>query len=266
MKRLWRAWVWLGMRFAFFSFFFSLVLGLGSASGASPFEGRIDYAVNSGGMEMSYSFWVKGNLWRSELRSGSQLFELRLGNLESGEAYLVNSGGESYRALGRSGGRGPGGGPPSGGRSWKEEKKEPNLEKLLSVSGETTALLDRDAVAEVLKGPGKKLRFWWNEDLGLFPVEALPRLKGFEGKEQVLSFYFRERAGGVPLKIEIPKASGKNAFSMEAVSLEEMALVDSFLSLPDGYKMEVGGRPMGGGGGGGRRPGGGGGGRQGPPM
>lgn len=244
------------MRVFLFCLFSSFSLGSSIAAEDEPFEGRIDYAVNSGGMEMAYSFWVKGGLWRSELRSGNQLFELRLGNLGTGEAYLVNEGGESYRALGRAPGMGRDGPPPEG-RGGKKGK-ELNLEKLLVLKDQSMELLDHEVWLEELKGPGKKLHFWWGQGLGALPAEALPRLRGFEGKEQALRVYFRERGEGVPLKIENPKASGKNAFALTAIEIETMELSDAFMSLPDGYKLEAGGRGMGGGRSGGRGPGGGG--------
>lgn len=251
------------MRFLLISFFLSFLASLAFANDEAPFEGRIDYAVDSGGMNMVYTLWVKGPLWRSELRSGKQLFELRLGDMEQGEAYLVNEGGKSFRSLARM--RGPGGGGPRGERGGKKPK-EVKLSKVLTISDEEYRLLDNDVRLEDLRGPGKKLQFLWSDELGAVPAMALPRLKGFEGKEQLLMAYFRERQGGIPLSIEIPKASGKNAFSMTATDIEAVDFESEFLSLPEGYRPEAGGQPDGAPGGGGRRPGGGGGGGGRPPR
>ncbi|MDQ8196526.1 hypothetical protein QEH56_00110 [Pelagicoccus enzymogenes] len=210
---------------------------------------------------MSYSLWVKGPLWRSELRSGKQLYELRMGNRETGEAYLVNEGGESYRSL-----RGPrmgaagsprGEGPPPG-KGLGKRGKEMDLDKVLVEKEQGLSLLSFDLALEELRGPGKKLLFAWTDELGEIPFEALPRLRGFEGKEQSLALYFRAREGGIPLSIEVPKGKGKNAFSIVASKVEALELEVLFLTLPDAYKQEAGGRPTGGGMGGGRRPGGGG--------
>lgn len=220
------------------------------------FEGRIEYAVNSGGMEMTYTVWMKGSLWRSELRSGKQLYEQRLGDIELGTAYLVNDGGKSYRALGR----GPGG-PPLGGRG-PEKKQEPNLGKLVSLKERSQMILDFTAQLEELRGPGKKLSFWWSDEFSPMPGQALPRLKAFEDREQLLAVYFRKRGVGFPLAIENAVSSGKGAFSMRAIRIDSQELDIDFMSLPDGYKMEAGGRPGTSGkrgpGGGGRGPGGGG--------
>ncbi|MBD5781765.1 hypothetical protein IEN85_19850 [Pelagicoccus sp. NFK12] len=221
-----------------------------------PFVGRIDYAVNSAGMDMTYTIWLKGQSWRSELRSGPQLYELRMGNLETGEAYLVNEGGESYRRLGGMRRMGPGGPPPGGMK--KKGEKGLDLGKALSRDEEPVTLLAFELAVEELRGPGKKLLFAWTDELGEIPFEALPRLRGFEGKEQLLALYFRRREGGIPLSIEVPKGKGKNAFSIVASKVEALELEVSFLTLPGAYKQEAGGRPMGGGMGGGRRPGGGG--------
>ncbi len=255
--------VWSWMRFLLISFLFCFIAGFAFANEDEPFEGRIDYRVDSGGMKMDYTLWVKGPLWRSELRSGKQLFELRLGDTEQGEAYLVNDGGQSFRPLARL--RGPGGGGPPGEGS-RKKLKEVKVSKFLSVSDEEHRLLDFVVRLEDLRGPGRKLQFLWSDELGTVPAMALPRLKGFEGKEQLLMAYFRERKRGIPLSIEIPKASGKNAFTIEATGMEAMELEVGFLSLPEGYKPEAGGRAGGGPGGGGRRPGGGGGGGGRPPR
>lgn len=220
------------------------------------FVGRIDYEIDSGGQAWSYSLWLKGSLWRSELRSGKQLYELRIGDLETGEAFLVNEAGKSFRSIGagrfgprpegrRSGGQGPG--------DKKKKEKQEDLSKVVSEKGDTMVLLERELRLEEVKGPGKRLALWWTEDLGEISGNALPRMKAFDEKEGLLARYFEERSG-MPLLIEIPGAKGKNAFSMRAVKVEEEAVEDAFLVLGEDYKPEMGGRQMGGGGpGGGQR-------------
>lgn len=256
-KRDRHAWVIAAMRNIFFSLFFGLLGSASTAFAEDSFEGRIDYEIDSGGQVWRYAVWLKGDLWRSELRSGQQVFELRIGNSETGEAFLVNEAGESFRSIGAgSFGPGPAGSPPGDARGKKKKGGKPvDLEKVVVVNKRYLDLLGRSAQLEELKGPGKRLQLWWVDDLGAISGMAIPRLKALEEKKGLMPLYFEEREA-VPLLIALPNAKGKKAFSMKAVGIEAMEIEDAFVTLPDGYKPEMGGRPMGGGGGGGRPRGG----------
>ncbi|MBK1876870.1 hypothetical protein [Pelagicoccus mobilis] len=225
---------------------------------AEPFEGRIIYDVDSGGMKMTYTVMFKGDKWRSELKSGKQVFDLRIGDLGERTAFLVNEGGKSYRMIG---GMGPGGGrgmKPQGDKGSKGKSPEDELEKAVVVKKDRQMILEYECRLEQLKGAGTKLGIWLAEAKVELPGVALPRVKAFEGKERLLAIYFRD-GRGLPLLIEA--GSGKNRFEMRVVELEAMPIDESLVSLSDEYKPEGGMRPMRGGGGGkpgGGRPGGGG--------
>lgn len=231
------------------------------------FEGQLEYEISAGGDVWNYTLWKRGSQWRTELSSGGQLYEVRIGDSDTGEAFLLNEAGQSFRRLGGPMQMGMPGGPgePPDGKKKKKEKEPESLDKLVKYLESSEVVLERETDGFELKGPGKPLRIRSSGSLGTFSGHAMPRFKAIEAKERLFVGFFALHSG-VPLQLEIPKAKGKHAFRMAVVAIEEAPVDESLVSIPEDYREEgFGGMPSGPGGmkGG---PGGPGGGRPPPPR
>ncbi len=195
-----------------------------------PFEGRIDYRIMNDGMEWNYSLWIKGALWRAELRQGNTLYELRLGDTSTPTAYLVNEGGKTYRPLFFTL-RPP---PQPGRRDTSKPQAAVDLSKAIVPDKETKSIAGRVAKLTIVKGPGSKMNVWLNREFGAYSGYAIPVFKKTQDKIPIfVPFLHSEQA--LPLAIEERGKSGKKAFSMTAISITPMALDEEFLSLPADY-------------------------------
>ncbi|MCH6257048.1 hypothetical protein MLD52_10855 [Puniceicoccaceae bacterium K14] len=265
-------------------------LQLSASEAEESFEGRVEYEIINAGAKWSYTLWLKDTRWRTELKLGDTLYELRMGDLEDRSGYLVNDGGKNYRSLARrgpwsdSGPRGEGG-PEGGGKSGGQkpskggDKKKPGkidpekFEKWVQTKDEVFAVDGFTSNLVVLKGSGKAFSLYPSEGIGMFSPYAVPNFKATQEKGPLLGQFFRTYSD-IPLKI-VESGNEKKSFSMVAKSILTEPIDDSLLTIPEDYKedhsMMGGGRPGAGGGsgkrgGGGGRGGKGGGGGGGPPR
>lgn len=201
----------------------------------TAFEGRIDYEISSEGSKWTYSLWLKQDLWRAELRQGPTLYELRMGNSRDLTGFLVNEGGKAYRPLNR---RGPEEGDrPRGGDG---DRRSVDLTKIVTKSDKEVLIAGFTARLDVLKGAGSKMDVWTSSELGTYSGLAIPLLKKTQEKAPVFIAYFREFQG-VPLLIEESGKSGKKAFQFKAIAVTRMSVEDSFLNVPEDFKLQGGG-------------------------
>lgn len=194
------------------------------------FEGRIDYRIMNDGVEWDYSFWIKGPLWRAELRQGNNLYELRLGDISTPTGYLVNEGGKTYRPLFFT--LRP---PLENGRLVREKSKAAvDLSKTITPGKETQFIAGHSTRLTIVKGPGPKMDVWLNRELGAYSGYAIPVFKKTQEKiPTFIPFLHEERA--LPLAITERGKSNKKAFSMTAIAITPMELETDFLSLPEDY-------------------------------
>lgn len=237
------------------------------------FEGRIEYAIRSAGADWSYTLWLKGTRWRSELKLGQALYELKIGDNEEHSGYLVNEGGKNYRSLSRrggppAGGEGMQGGKRPGGKGDKERPDQIDPEKFKKWVQEKDDEFIVDVYVgsrRILKGEGKAFDIYSNEELGMYSPLALPTFKSTQEKGPLFGVFFRTYPG-IPLSVK-EAGNVKKAFSMVATEIIEESVDESLLTIPEDYTLQAQmmGGPSGGGGGSGKRkgppPSGGGGGR-----
>lgn len=241
---------------------FGLFAGFVSLSQASvgvldenEFEGRIEYLIKNVGDEWSYTLWYKGTRWRSELRQGKLLYELKIGDGEFKSGFLVNEGGKEYRSLAR------GLGPPEGGGGGqrmpsKDGRKKGNrveLEKLDDWIQEGNDSFEIDGFSSRLllfKGPGKNFEIYLSDGLPAYSPLAIPSFKVTEEKKPLFAAFFRLHAE-MPLKVE-ETGKSKKSFSMVVTKIVREPVDEALVSIPEDYTLKgsrMGGPPPGGGGG-----------------